>query len=325
MRRVAAAAIVLTLTITGTLAQRQPSATEQRPTFRSGVELIVVRVTVTDSQQRPMAGLTKKDFVVLDRGVPQQVSHFLSSQVPVDVALLLDTSSSMRPMVPKLRSTAATFLNRLRPGDRGLVATFNDRIEILENLTGDGNRLQDALERLHARGDTSLYDGIYVTLGSLSSASRNAERRQALVVLSDALDTASNLGLEDVRQQAIESGVPIYPIVLISDQRVAVRPLENRLRVFDLVEIARESGGQVFRVDEATGLKDAYATIARELSTQYVLAYTAPNGNHAAASPRVEVRIPAHPEAETRVHIGYTNRNRAFLDDNGGGNRRSNN
>jgi Ca-activated chloride channel family protein len=310
MRRVAVAAIVLILASTGTLTQRLPSAKEQRATFRTGVELIVVRVTVTDHAQRPIAGLTKQDFVVLDRGVPQPVSHFLSSEVPLDVALLLDTSSSMRPMLRKLRSTAATFLKGLRPGDRGLVATFNDRIEIVENLTGDSDRLEHALERLYARGDTSLYDGMYVTLGSLSSASRNAERRQALVVLSDGRDTASNLGLEDVRRQALDTGVPIYPILLIDHHPVAVRRLENRLGLFDFIEVARESGGQVFRVDETTDLEQAYATIAKELSTQYVLAYAAQNHNHAGAAARLEVDIPSQPEAETRVHIGYTNRSR---------------
>jgi Ca-activated chloride channel family protein len=325
MRRVAAGAILLILTGTGTLTQRHSSAKEQRPTFRSGVELIVVRVTVTDNEQRPITGLTKKDFVVLDRGVPQPVSHFLSSDVPLDVALLLDTSSSMKPILPKLRATATTFLSRLRSGDRGLVASFNDRIEILENLTGDRNRLEHALGRLYARGDTSLYDGMYVTLGSLSSASRNAERRQALVVLSDGRDTASNLGLEDVRQQAIESGVPIYPILLIDDHPIAVRRLENRLGLFDFIEVARESGGQVFRIDETTDLKKAYATIAHELSTQYVLAYAAQNRNRAGAPARIEVRVPSQPDAEARVHIGYTNRSRAFLDEAGRGKHRSNN
>jgi VWFA-related protein len=238
------------------------------------------------------------------------VSHFLSSEVPLDIALLLDTSSSMRPMLPKLRATAATFLNHLRPDDRGLVATFNDRIDILQNLTGDSNRLQHALKQLYARGDTSLYDGMYVTLGSLSSASRNAERRQALVVLSDGRDTASNLGLEDVRRQAIETGVPIYPILLIDHHPTAVRRLENRLGLFDFIEVARESGGQVSRVDETTDLEQAYATITQELSTQYVLAYAAQSRNRAGAPARVEVRIPSKPEAATRVHIGYTNRSR---------------
>jgi Ca-activated chloride channel family protein len=308
----------------GAAVDGQISGQSQRPTFHSGVELVVVRVTVVGTDNHPITGLTKDDFVVLENGAPQPVLHFLSSDVPVDVALLLDTSSSMGPMLPRLRATAATFLNWLRSGDRGLVASFNDRTEILANLTGDRNRLQHALDRLHARGETSLYDGMYVTLGTLASASRDLARRQALVVLSDGRDTRSNLGLEDVRRQAIESGVPIYPILLIDDDPIVVRRLENARRLFDIVELARESGGQVFRVNETTNLKQAYALIARELSTQYVLAYAPRHRNRAGARPRIDVRIPSKPEAEVREHFGYTSRSRDSLGGAGRGNHRSN-
>lgn len=99
------------------------------------MELAVVRVTVVGADNHPMTGLTNDDFVVLENGVAQPVLYFLSSEVPVDVALLLDSSSSVGPMLRKLRATAAAFLDRLRPGDRGLVATFSDRIEVLADLT----------------------------------------------------------------------------------------------------------------------------------------------------------------------------------------------
>jgi VWFA-related protein len=289
------------------------SAQLQQPTFRSGVELVVVRVTVVGRDNRPITGLTKNDFVVLENGAARPVLHFLSSDVPVDVALLLDTSASMRPMLPKLRVTAATFLGGLRSSDRGLVASFNDRTEILENLTGDRNRLQHAVQRLYARGDTSLYDGMYVALGTLSSASPTTSRRQALVVLSDGRDTASNLQLDDVRQQAIESGVPVYLLLLGDHDPLPARRFENAYRLFDIIELARESGGQVFRVDEATDLTQAYALIARELSTQYVLAYAVQDPNRAETRTHIEVRIPSQPDAEAREHVGYTNRARNVL------------
>ena len=304
MRGVVAAVVVLVLAGTGTITQRRISAREQRPTFRSGVELVVVRVTVTDSEQRPVTGLTKQDFVVLDRGVPQHISHFLSSDVPLDVALLLDTSSSMRPLLSKLGASAMNFLKRLRPGDRGMLASFNDRTEILENLTGDGDQLRRAVGRLRARGDTRLYDGVYVTLGTLSSASRDVTRRRALVVLSDGQDTTSNLGIDDVRKQAIKSGVPIYPILLLDSHPVAVRARKLMERP-EIVDLARDTGGQVFRIDETTELQDAYAQIARELSAQYVLAYPAQGATGPASVTSIEVRISSRPDAVARAHAGY--------------------
>ena len=136
-------------------------------------------------------------------------------------------------------------------------------------------------------------------------------RRQALVVLSDGRDTASSLALEDVRREAIESGVPIYPILLIDHDPIVTRRLENTRALFGIIELARESGGQVFRVDETTDLKQAYALIARELSTQYVLAYTAAEPSNAGSRTRIEVRIPSRPGAEARQHVAYTNRTRS--------------
>jgi Ca-activated chloride channel family protein len=305
MRRVVAAVIVWTLTGAATISLRPLSAREQRPTFRGGVELIVVRVTVTDGEQRPVTGLQMQDFVVLDHGVPQAVSHFLSSDVPLDVALLLDTSSSMRSLLSKLGASAISFLKRLRPGDRGMLASFNDRTEVLANLTGDGDLLRGAVARLRARGDTRLYDGVYVTLGSLSSASREATRRRALVVLSDGQDTSSHLGIDDVRKQAIKSGVPIYPILLLDNHPVAVRMRALTFDRFEIADLARETGGQVIRIDEQTDLTEAYAQIAQELSTQYVLAYPVPATDGSAARASIEVRVPSHPDAVVRAHAGY--------------------
>jgi VWFA-related protein len=189
-----------------------------------------------------------------------------------------------------------------------MLASFNDRTEILANLTGDGDHLRRAMGRLQARGDTRLYDGVYVTLGSLSSASRDVTRRRALVVLSDGSDTSSNLGIEDVRKQAIASGVPIYPILLLDMHPVAVRAREATFGRFGIVDLARETGGQVFRIDETRDLTQTYALIARELSTQYVLAYAAPSANRSGSPTGIEVRIPSQPGLVAQAHVGLATR-----------------
>ena len=106
--RCAVVVLITTLAAGGVAIEPLVSASSQRPTFRSEVELVVVRVTVADSDNRPVIGLTKDDFVVLENGAPQPVVHFLSSDVPLDVALLLDTSASVRPILRKLQATAMT-------------------------------------------------------------------------------------------------------------------------------------------------------------------------------------------------------------------------
>lgn len=300
----------LILTVGGALTGQRVSAGGQRPTFRSAVELVIVRVTVADRDKRPIAGLTKEDFVVLENGVPQRVTHFLDSDVPLDVALLLDVSSSMRPLLPQLRAAVLKFLGRLQPSDRGMVVGFHDRTETLTSLTGDQHALRHAVERLRAKGDTRLYDGIYITLGTLSSASRPRDltRRHAFVVFSDGRDTTSHLGLEDVRRQAIVCGVPIYPILLTDADALPARDFEKTFGLFDIIELARETGGQAFRIDEATALEEAYSSIARELSEQYVLAYPATGGPGGDRGSRIVVQVRSKPDALARAHVGYVNR-----------------
>lgn len=303
---VAALAVVLAAGSGNVVAQRAV-AKDPQPTFRSKVELVVLQVTVTDSDERPITGLERDDFVVVEDGVSQQLSHFLSSDVPLDVALLVDTSSSMRPILSKLRSSVTAFLRHLRPGDRGLLASFNDRTRILANLTGDGTELRGAVTRLESRGDTSLYDGLYITLQTLASASSDLTRRQALVLFSDGNDTGSNLGIDDVRRKALESGVPIYPMLFIDTHPVAVFQRNQRFEQPEIVTLARETGGRVYRLDDTTNFERAYVQTARELSRQYVLAYVARSGA-SSRTPRVEVRVPSHPGAIARAQVGYVTR-----------------
>lgn len=304
-RSVIVGLIGLLLTAGATVGGQQVSARGQQPTFRSAVELVVVRVTVADRDKRPIAGLSKEDFVVLENGAPQQVSHFLDADVPLDVALMLDTSSSMKPLLSQLRTSAVEFLSDLRPGDRGMVVGFNDRTRILAGLTGDGSELRRAVGSLRTRGDTRLYDGVYITLRTLSSASGDLTRRQALVVLSDGHDTSSHLAIADVRRQAIAAGVPIYPILLAREEIASARRFD--IALFDIIDLARDTGGQTFRIDDATDLEQAYGSIARELSEQYVLAYPASGGDR---QTRIVVQIPSQPNAVARAHVGYVNRSR---------------
>ena len=297
--------LALLVAIGSPIADRRLSADAQRPTFSSRVELVIVRVTVTDRDNRPMTALTQDDFLVLEDGTPQRVSHFLQSDVPLDVAVMLDSSSSMRSLLSTLRRSALTFLNRLRPRDRGMVIGFGNRTEVLAGLTSDAQELRGAVGRIQARGDTRLYDGLYVTLGTLASKSRDMTRRHAVVALSDGRDTSSNLGVDDVRRQARLSGVPIYLILLSNDGDDPVRILERSFDLYDVIALARETGGEVFRVDRADTLERTYETVANEISEQYVLAYPAPDSNREG---RVVVRIPSRPDAVVRVRVGHVNR-----------------
>lgn len=305
MRTAAAWLIVLIVTLGGLAGRERVSAGARQPTFHSSVELVLVRVTVADEQDRPISGLAKEDFVLIENGAEQPVSHFLSSDVALDVALLLDTSSSMKPLLSPLRAAAMNFVNRLKPNDRAMVVAFGNRVQVLTSLTGDSRRLADAVGRIYARDNPRLYDGLYIALGELASASQDLARRQALVVMSDGHDTTSHLRIEDVQQQARSAGVPIYPILLSETHLVATQELENRLSLFDIVTLARDTGGRVSHLRDASDLESAYGALAEDLSEQYVLGYPATSGSR---QTNIVVRIPSRPGAVTRAQVGFLRR-----------------
>jgi Ca-activated chloride channel family protein len=131
------------------------AAQDPTPVFRSQVEVVLLNVTVTDPKGRLVPGLQQEDFTVFEDGTPQRVTFFASGDVPLDLELLIDTSSSMRSKLPVTRVVAGNFLRRLRPIDLGSVIAFNDNLQILEPPTNDVGRLRASLQMLEARGGTS--------------------------------------------------------------------------------------------------------------------------------------------------------------------------
>ena len=165
MKFAAAVALATAVAVSPALrAQSQtPSETQtQRPTFKSGSSLVALNVTVTDSAAKYVSGLQPADFVVYEDGVKQDVQFFESASVPVDLILLIDTSSSMSDKIDVVHDAAGGFLRTLRPGDRGAVVSFADSVTVLQSLTDDRTRLDDAVRKTGARGQTALYNAVYI-------------------------------------------------------------------------------------------------------------------------------------------------------------------
>jgi VWFA-related protein len=272
------------------------------PTFRSAAELVVLQVKVADRRQRPVKGLDATDFVVLEDGARQKVSYFLNTERPLDIALVLDASSSMSSILPKLRGSAQEFVDTLRPGDQAMIVGFADRVRVLSGLTGRRDALRGAIDRLNTRGATSLYDGLYIATKTLAAASPDLERHQAVIMLSDGQDTSSLLSAEDVRSQSIRAGIPVYAMLLNEASYVDAHAAD-RLRS-EIQRLARGTGGATFEITDANALPAGYRSIARELSQQYVLAYISSGPDRKPA--QIVVQIPSHPTAVARTHVGYT-------------------
>ena len=280
-------------------------------TFRSGVDLVALSVVVTDGKQNFINGLTADNFAVFEDGVKQEVSFFAAGEVPLDLAILLDTSASMTDKIATAQQAAIGFASTLRPIDRLLVVDIKDATKILSPLSADLDVAQKAILSTSPRGGTALYNGLYLTLKEMAKqrAAGAEVRRQAIVVLSDGDDTASLLSFDDVMQVAKESDISIYTIMLRSKwvTRHTSQPTQRYFSQseFAMKSLAQETGARSFFPADISELTGVYDTIAQELASQYALGYISKNPKRDGAYRRVIVRV-ADPEGmQTRTRTGY--------------------
>ena len=282
-----------------------------RTVFRTAVDLVALSVVVTDPQQRFVNGLTASDFAVYEDGVQQDVSFFAATQVPLDLALLLDTSASMQDKMTTMQQAANGFLATLRDGDRAAVVDIKDSVRMAYPLGHDVTEAHAAVQATVARGGTGLYNGLYLALKEMVKQRKaNGEvRRQAIAVLSDGDDTASLVSYEDVMELAKQSGISIYTITLKSPVALKQASMSGRRYFseseFAMKALAQETGARAFFPTEIAELAGVYGSIATELANQYAIGYSPKNGRRDGAFRRVVVRVEAQPGMRTRTRSGY--------------------
>jgi Ca-activated chloride channel family protein len=300
-------------------AQNSSAAQSQAPlpppptaTFRSSIDVVALNVVVTDGDQKYVAGLNSSDFAIFEDGIQQEVSFFGAAEVPLDLAILLDTSASMTGKMQLVQQAAIGFLSTLRPGDRAMIVDIKDATKVMFALGSDLDGAKSAILATSPRGGTALYNGTYLTLKELIKVRpANSEvRRQALVVLSDGDDTASLVSYDDLMDLAKQSGTAIYTITMRS--KYLVKQAASRghsyfsQSEYGMKALAQETGARSFFPTELSELSGVYASIAQELATQYAIGYSSKNPRQDGAYRRVIVRIADKPGVRTRTRAGYT-------------------
>lgn len=282
------------------------------PVFRTGVDLVALNVVVTDGQQKFVSGLVPENFAVFEDGVRQDVTYFAATTLPLDLAILLDTSASMSDKMQTVQQAASGFAATLRPGDRAMVVDIKDASRVIQDLSPEIDGARQAIASTVARGGTALYNGLYLTLKALVKQRRDNDevRRQAIVVFSDGDDTASLVTYDDVMAVAKEAGIAIYTITLRTPSPMQLASTNGRRYFsqadFAMRSLAQETGARAFFPTAITDLAGVYATIAEELASQYAIGYTSKNGRRDGAFRRVIVRIADHPgTAAPRTRAGY--------------------
>ena len=246
------------------------------PSFRAGVDVVSLNVTVTDRDNRFVTDLDQENFQIFEDGILQEITFFNRSRLPIALSLLIDTSASMDKRMSTAQEAAIGFSRSLGPDDLAEIIDFDGRVEIRQDFTNDLDQLGDAIRQTSAGGSTSLYNALYVALKGLAKAPLRASevRRQAIVVLSDGEDTSSLITFDEVLELAKRSETAIYTIGLQEDddERSGFREADFVLR-----QLAHETGGRAFFPEEVNDLQAIYRQISDELSNQYSVGYISGN------------------------------------------------
>jgi Ca-activated chloride channel family protein len=279
-------------------------ADRQRPSFRSGIDIVSLNVTVTDGSNHYVTDLAENEFSVFEDGVKQNITFFSRRQQPIALSLLLDSSASMEQHIGTLQTAATNFVRKLKSNDIAQIVDFDSRVEIRQGFTGNQADLQAAIEQTNAGGSTSLHNAIYIALKELRKVKAVSEedvRRQALIVFSDGEDTSSLVSFEEVLDLAKRSETAIYAIAL---RGADVQAKGFREAEFVMRTLAQETGGRAFfpaRIDDLAGV---YAQIADELASQYTLGYSSGNQRRDGAWRRLVVQV-ARASITPRTKKGY--------------------
>jgi Ca-activated chloride channel family protein len=235
--------------------------------LRVGVDVVLVPVTVTDSMSRPVTGLEKQDFTLLEDEQPQEIRYFWTEDAPISVGILLDLSRSMSNKIDDARAAMGEFFKTANPEDDYFVITFADRPELLADSTQSASSIQAKLASATPAGHTALLDAIYLGIAKMRSA---RYKRRALLIISDGGDNHSRYRKQDIRRLVREADVEIYAIGIFDS--IFKTPEEwagKRL----LTEITGATGGRTLTLDNPRRLPEMAATVSLELRNQYVLGF----------------------------------------------------
>ena len=289
---------------------------------RVNTSLVTVPVTVMDRGGKYIPDLGREDFHIFEEGVEQRISYFATVDQPFTVALVMDTSGSTDFSLDDMQKAAIDFVNQLKPEDRVMVISFDDRIDVLTEPTNDREELTRAIRRTRAGGGTRLYDAVDQVI---KKHFRGINGRKAVVLFTDGVDTTSRHASYDSTVRDAEeldaliysvayddrggagslggvwgSGGPRIPIpggggIRIggpgSSGRGNTSPADYQRGRMYLSELALRTGGRLYNGSSMLGLSQAFAYVADELRRQYSLGYYPRQSGQAGQRRRLKVRV----------------------------------
>jgi len=308
----------------GATPQSAPAPVQGNPQGKISQTVSEVDMTlaVVNRRQKFVTDLEKSDFRIFEDNRPQEIKFFSRlTDLPLRVALLLDTSNSMRPRLQFEQDAAIGFLyNTLRPEkDMAFVMTFDSQPQVVQQYTNDLETLHNVIAKQRAGGGTALYDAMVAASEMLQNAplpkKGPPEVRRVIVVISDGEDNLSSRTREDATDEARRAGTAVYTIStstkwVVPEESTSVTQQMNRKwahteydKVLD--QFADETGGRAFFPYEVDDVAQDFMDIGTELRSQYLLGYLPGNSVADGKYRKVKVEVVGHKDLEVRTRKGY--------------------
>ena len=295
-------------------------------------DLVTIPVRVTDKAGRTIININKNEFKIFENGVEKELAYFSDVDEPFTVALMLDMSYSSVFKVAEIKDAAKKFVAQLRPGDKVMVVSFDEKPIILCEATSNRKVLNIAIEGSKIGSGTSLYTALDLVLNEKLN---RITGRKAIVLLSDGVDTSSkNKTARELEEYLSESDVLMYPVKYntyddvqktrrttaqiqydendkpyTTDARPGKgeRPEDYEAAKEFLKAAAYDTGGRLYNANSTTNLDQAFANIANELRKTYSLGYYPNSDRENGASFNIKVRV-YRPDLNIRAKESYSRR-----------------
>jgi len=294
--------LVIVLSSFIVLAQETPQKLEKQDkdkdyTLSVVVEEVQLPISVLDKDGRPVNGLTKNDFAIFEDNVQQQIKIFKHEDIPLSLGLIIDNSGSMRNKRERVNSATLTFARESNPEDETFIVNFDDAAYLEQDFTGSIGDLIDALDNIDTRGETALYDAVYLSVDHVKAGKKD---KRVLLLISDGEDNVSKYGLNKVIDALRESKVTLYAIGLLeeNDQRGGLfkKPPSKKAKEV-LQKFAEITGGQAYFPKSLDEVEELVKDIAHEIRNHYTVSYT-PSNRKLDGSWR-EIRVKVNPPKTT--------------------------
>jgi VWFA-related protein len=298
-------------------------AAQQNPDIRVNVDLVTVACSVSDKSGAPVRGLTKDDFQLRDNGQPREIRNFWQeSDLPLTIALVVDASGSQSGFVKGHREAVAQFFDQvIGERDRAMVVQVAQGARLVSDLSGSRAELHAALEKIgtreardlpmlgpscrnkdfpHSCGGTALWHGLYYAAEKLKPVTG----RKAIVVLSDGMDTGSDVSLPNLIEMAQSAEVVVYSIKYPNPARFfSITAVIAQAASHGMERLSRETGGLTFS-NPGHKIGDVFSQIETDLRNVYVLGLSPPADAQEGKFHKLDVST-GRANATVRFRAGY--------------------